>query len=62
MAQDEHSTLSKEAKQQRLTQDYADFLAIEAQARAQGKAIGGFIAWRHENNREGIKIDDSRKR
>ena len=49
-------------KRQQLTQDYADFLAEYEAARARGEQIGTFIAWRHANNRDGIKIDDSRKR
>lgn len=49
-------------KQKKLTQDYADFLVEQKAAEARGEALGTFIAWRHENNREGIKIEDSRRR
>ena len=45
-------------KQRRLNQDYADFLAEYEPAMAQGRPIGGFIAWRHENDRDGIKIPE----
>jgi hypothetical protein len=49
-------TQEKQDKQQKLNQDYADFLVEYDAAMAQGTPIGGFIAWRHENNRDGIKI------
>ena len=49
-------------KQRQLTQDYADFLAEYEASKGKGVFIGTFIAWRHANNRDGIKIDDSRKR
>ena len=47
-------------KQKALNQDYADFLIEYEVAMAQGKPIGGFIAWRHENDRDGIKIPERR--
>ena len=59
MTQEKQTKLNK---QKQLNQDYADFLVEYAAAKARGEAMGGFIAWRHEDNREGIKIDDSRKR
>ena len=46
-------------KQKRLTQDHADFLIEYEEAKTRGEAIGTFIAWRHQNNRDGIQIDDS---
>ncbi|MBV5337499.1 MAG: hypothetical protein J0653_06015 [Deltaproteobacteria bacterium] len=49
-------------KQKQLTQDYADFLIDYEAAKAQGIALGTFIAWRHLNNRDNIVIDDSRKK
>jgi hypothetical protein len=49
-------------KQKQLTQDYADFLVDYEAAKAQGTALGTFLAWRHLNNRDGIVIDDSRKK
>lgn len=49
-------------KQKQLTRDYSDFLVEYEAARERGETIGTFIAWRHENNRDGIKIDDSRRR
>jgi hypothetical protein len=49
-------------KQKQLTQDYADFLIDYEAAKAQGTALGTFLAWRHLNNRDGIEIDDSRKK
>jgi hypothetical protein len=52
----------KQEKQKRLTQDFQDFLVEYEAAKARGEALGTFIAWRHENNRDGIKIDDSRRR
>ena len=55
-------TETEARKQKQLTQDYADFLAEYEAAKQQGVSIGTFIAWRHANNRDGIKIDDSRKR
>jgi hypothetical protein len=48
----------KKDKQKALNQDYADFLVEYEAALAQGKHIGGFIAWRHENDRDGIKIPE----
>ena len=49
--------MSKQAeKQKKLSQDYADYLVDYAAAKAQGIALGTFIAWRHANNRDGIKI------
>ena len=47
-------------KQRRLNQDYADFLVEYEAAIARGRPIGGFIAWRHENDRDGIKIPTHR--
>jgi hypothetical protein len=55
-------TQEKRDKQKKLNQDYADFLVEHEAAKAQGKPIRGFIEWLHANDREGIKIDDSRKR
>ena len=51
-------TKDKKDKQKRLNKDYADFLVEYAAAMAQGRPIGGFIAWRHENDRDGIKIPE----
>ena len=45
-------------KQRRLNQDYADFLAEYELAMAQGRPIGGFIAWRHDIDRDGIKLPE----
>ena len=47
-------------KQKALNQDYADFFIEYEAAVAQDNPIGGFIAWRHENDRDGIKIPESR--
>ena len=53
-------TQKQKDKQNALNQDYADFLIEYEAAIAQGNPIGGFIAWRHENDRDGIKIPESR--
>ena len=50
----------KNEKQQKLNQDYADFLVEYDAAQAQGKFIGGFIGWMHETGRNGIKIPMTR--
>jgi len=42
----------KQKKQQKLNQDYADFL-VEYEA---GRVQGTFLAWMHETGRNGIKI------
>jgi len=52
----------KTEKQKRLTQDHADFVIEYEAAKAKGIALGTFLAWRHAHNRDGITIDDSRKR
>jgi len=46
----------KKEKQQKLNQDYADFL-IEYEA---GRVQGTFLAWMHETGRNGIKIPMTR--
>ncbi len=50
----------KNEKQKRLSQEYAEFLIEYEAAKAQGIAIGTFIAWRHANDRDGIKIPETR--
>lgn len=52
----------KQKKQKALNKDYADFLIEYDAALAQGNPIGGFIAWRHENDRDGIKIPENREK
>ena len=47
-------------KQMQLNQDYADFLVEYEAALALDNPTGGFIAWRHENDRDGIKISECR--
>ena len=49
-------------KQKKLAKDYEEFLMVYEEAKSRGEAIGTFIAWQHENNRNGIKIGDSRRR
>lgn len=55
-------TQDKQNKQKKLNQDYADFLVEYEAAIAQGKFIGGFIGWLHENGRNGIKIPMQREK
>lgn len=50
----------KAAKQKQLTRDYADFLVEYEAAKAKGIALGTFTAWRHANDRDGIKIPEKR--
>ncbi len=48
-------------KKKKLSQEYAEFLIEYEAAKAQGKALGTFIAWRHANDRDGIKIPEKRQ-
>ncbi|MFZ4535919.1 hypothetical protein [Propionivibrio sp.] len=43
-------------KQQKLNQDYADFLVEHAAAKEQGKALGNFLEWIHATGRVEITI------
>lgn len=52
----------KSEKQKKLNLDYADFLAEHEAVKAQGSALGTFLEWLHKNDRNGVKIDDSKKR
>ena len=54
-------TQNKRSKQERLNTDYAEFLIESEAAKGQGNPIGTFIAWRHENDRDGIKILERKK-
>jgi hypothetical protein len=57
-----YAATMKTEKQKKLTQDHADFVIEYEAAKAKGIALGTFLAWRHAHNRDGITIDDSRKR
>ena len=59
----DHSAVAmKNEKQKKLNRDYADFLSEHEAAKAQGQALGTFLEWLHKNDRNGVKIDDSKKR
>ena len=49
-------------KQMKTSKDHADFIVKHEAAKAQGKALGTFLEWLHENDRNGVRIDDSKKR
>lgn len=46
----------KQEQQEKLGQDYADYLAERDKLAAEGRAIGTFISWQYENNLVKIKI------
>lgn len=41
--------MTPEEKQKKLGDDYAEYLADKAKMAEQGKSIGTFIGWRHDN-------------
>jgi len=49
-------------KQEKLNQDYADFVVEHEAAKAQSKALGTFLKWLHKSDRNGVMIIDSKKR
>lgn len=47
-------------KQEKLNQDYADFLVEHATAKAQGKSLGNFLSWIHATGRVQIGAEGRR--
>lgn len=43
-------------EEQKLGEDYAQYLKDAEEMAAQGKAVGTFIGWQYANNRVNIKI------
>lgn len=54
--------MTKNEKQKKLNRDYADFLAEHEAVKAQGQALGTFLEWLHKNDRNGVEVDDAKKR
>ena len=49
-------------KQKKLNADYSEFLVEHEAAKAHGKALGTFLEWLHKNDRNGVEVDDTKKR
>lgn len=52
--------MTPEQKQEQLGKDYAEYLAERDKLAEQGRSIGTFIGWRHDN-RASIKIPFKRE-
>ena len=48
--------MTPEEKQKQLNANYAEYIALRDKAAAEGKNIGSFNTWQHENGKVGIRI------